>query len=93
MPYSWLYCNQVKNVSKTKTGIDYHPCVIPDDLTAIFVNGMTKPGETVVIPFAGSGSELIVVRKLGRNFISSEIDSDFCDRIEKRLDTQLIDLI
>jgi len=92
MPYSWKYCNQVKNVSKTKTGIDYHPCVIPDELTALFVKGMTKPGETVVIPFAGSGSELIVVRKLGRNFISSEIDGDFCERIEKRLDTHLIDL-
>lgn len=90
MPYSWKYCNQVKNVSKSKVGIDYHPCVIPDELTSLFVKGMTKPGETVVIPFAGSGAELIVVRKLGRNFISSEIDADFCKRIEQRLDTQLL---
>jgi len=92
MPYSWYYANQVKNVSKAKNGIDYHPCVIPDDLTSLFVKGMTKPEDIVVIPYAGSGSELIVVRKLHRNFISSEIDKDFCERIEKRLDTQLIEL-
>lgn len=90
MPYSWRIVNQVKNVSKKKDGIDHHPCVIPDDITALFVNGMTAPGDVVVVPFAGSGSELKVIKKLGRNFISSEIDNDYCAHIEKQLDEQIL---
>lgn len=90
MPYSWRIVNQVKNVSKNKKGIGYHPCVIPNDITALFVNGMTKQGDVVVVPFAGSGSELGVIKKLGRNFISSEIDGDYCAHIERQLDEQVI---
>jgi len=90
MPYSWRITNQVKNVSKKKSDIAHHPCVIPDDITALFIKGMTKPGDRVVIPYAGSGSELLVAKKLGRNFISSEIDMDFCERIERKLDLEVL---
>jgi DNA modification methylase len=90
MPYSWRYCNQVKNVSKAKRGIDHHPCVIPDDITSLFVRGMTQVGDVVVIPYAGSGSEISVIRRLGRKFISAEVDSNFCERIEKQLDVEIL---
>lgn len=90
MPYSWQIVNQVKNVSKKKNGIDHHPCVIPDDITSLFVSGMTMTGDTVIIPFAGSGAELKVIKKLNRNFISSEIDVDYCKHIETQLDEQII---
>lgn len=88
MPYSWKYFNQVKNVSKTKRGIDHHPCVIPEGLTSLFIKGMTKPGDLVVIPYAGSGSEIEVCRKLKRHFLASELDSEYCEVIEKQLDEQ-----
>lgn len=90
MPYSWRYCNQVKNVSKTKRGVDHHPCVIPDDITSLFVKGMTQIDDVVVIPYAGSGSEISVIRRLGRNFISAEVDSDFCEHIERQLDVEIL---
>jgi DNA modification methylase len=90
MPYSWKYSNQVKNVSKIKKGIDHHPCVIPDEITTLFVKGMTKVGDVVVIPYAGSGSEISVVRRLGRQFISAEIDSSFCENIERQLDVEIL---
>lgn len=90
MPYSWRITNQVKNVSKSKKGIDYHPCVIPNNITALFVKGMTKPNDVVVVPYAGSGMELVVIKKLNRNFISSEIDSYFCDRIKSKLNERYI---
>ncbi len=90
MPYSWRYSNQVKNVSKLRRGISHHPCVIPDDITSLFVKGMTNQGDIVVIPYAGSGSELLVIKKLGRNFISSEIDPDFCRVIERKLDEEIL---
>jgi DNA modification methylase len=91
MPYSWKYFNQVKNVSKSKRGIDHHPCVIPDGLTSLFVKGMTSPGDTVVIPYAGSGSEIDVCRRLGRNFIAAELDPNYCEVIEKQLDKDYIE--
>ena len=42
------------------------------------------------MPYAGSGSELIVIKKLRRSFISSEIDCDFCELIEKKLDVSIL---
>ena len=93
MPYSWRITNQVKNVSKIKGSISHHPCVIPDDITALFISGMTKPRDVVVIPYAGSGSELMVAKKLARNFISSEIDKDFCERIDRKLDLEVLTFV
>ena len=93
MPYSWRITNQVKNVSKSKSNIAHHPCVIPDDITALFIKGMTAPKDIVVIPYAGSGSELMVAKLLGRNFISSEIDGDYCERIERKLDLEVLTFI
>jgi site-specific DNA-methyltransferase (adenine-specific) len=40
------------------------------------------PGETVLDPFAGSGTTAKVAKDLGRNSISYEINSDFIPLIE-----------
>jgi len=90
MPYSWKYCNQIKNVSKKKVGLSYHPCIIPDDISSLFIKGMTKIGDLVVIPYAGSGSEIDVCRKLDRQWISAELNKDYCEQIEKRLDNKIL---
>lgn len=88
-PYSWFYSDLVKNVSKNSKNID-HPCVIPEKVSSLLIKSVTKPGDNVLILFAGSGSEIDVCRKLGRHFISAELDHDYCDFIDRKLDEQII---
>ncbi len=88
-PYSWFYADMVKNVSKASKKIN-HPCVIPDRISALLMQSVTLPGDTVLILFAGSGSEIDVCRKLKRNWISAELSKEYCEQIEKRLDNQIL---
>ena len=82
MPYSWLNFNLVKNVSKEKT---IHPCQIPTGLSELLISASTKPGDSVFVLFGGSGSEAMQARKMGRTFITCELDQAYCDIIKSRL--------
>lgn len=82
MPYDWLYFNLVKNVSKEKT---FHACQIPQQLAEVLVKSCTIPGDIVLVQFGGSGSELEVCKRLGRQFISAEIDEKYHRMIQDRL--------
>jgi DNA modification methylase len=82
MPYSWLYFDMVKNVGLTKT---FHACQIPEGLSSTLINASTRRGDVVLVLFGGSGSEIIECKKLGRHFISAEIDRKYYDLIERRL--------
>ncbi len=45
----------------------------------------TLPGDTILDPFAGTGTTLVVARQLKRNSIGIEIDPEYVRVIEKRL--------
>ena len=82
MPYSWLNFNLVKNVSRQKTS---HPCQIPEGLSELMIKSCTQPGDTVFVLFGGSGSEVVQAKNLGLNFLTCEIQPDYCEIIESRL--------
>jgi site-specific DNA-methyltransferase (adenine-specific) len=82
MPYSWFYFNLVKNTSRAKT---FHSCQIPEKLTEMLVKATTRRGDTVLILFGGSGSEISVCKRLGRNFIAAEKNPVYAKLIEARL--------
>ncbi len=84
MPYSWFYFDLVKNVSHEKTK---HPCQIPQGLYEMLLKASTRPGDIALILFGGSGSEIEVTRRLGRHFISAEIDPEYHRLIMERLKT------
>ncbi len=88
-PYSWFYADMVKNVTKWSNSVD-HPCVIPDKISSMLIKSVTNPGDNVLILFAGSGSEIDVCRKLGRNWISAELNEEYCEYIERKLDNQIL---
>jgi site-specific DNA-methyltransferase (adenine-specific) len=83
MPYSWLYYDLVKNVGSTKT---FHSCQIPEGLSSTLIKASTLPGDTVLILFGGSGSEIVECKKLRRHFVSAEIDKRYYDLILRRLE-------
>lgn len=82
MPYSWFYFDLVKNVSKDKT---FHSCQIPLGLTKLLINATTKPKDNVFILFGGSGSEIVLAKKMKRVYLSCEINEKYYRMINDRL--------
>lgn len=82
MPYSWFYFDLVKNVSKDKT---FHACQIPLPLVEMLIKSCTQENDDVFILFGGSGSELMLCKKLKRNFTSCELHKDYYEMILDRL--------
>ena len=63
-----------------------HPAQKPEKLLAKVILASSNPGDVVFDPFAGVGTAAVVARKLGRNFISVEVDEEYCCLAEKRLE-------
>ncbi|MDE2635459.1 MAG: site-specific DNA-methyltransferase [Chloroflexota bacterium] len=69
----------------TETGNQGHSAVFPRQLPEWFIRLFTRPGETVLDPFAGSGTTLFVAQEMGRTAIGIEIVSEYVEAIEARL--------
>lgn len=61
-----------------------HPTMKPVKLLARLIRNSTRPGETVLDPFGGSGSTLIACEQLGRICYTMEFDPKYCDVIIDR---------
>ena len=62
-----------------------HCCVKPVHLMAWLVRLVSKEGDTVLDPFAGSGTTGVACKKLKRNFILIEQNEEYIEIIEKRV--------
>jgi adenine-specific DNA-methyltransferase len=49
------------------------------------IESFSRPGDTVLDPFSGSGSTLFAAKKLGRNYIGVEMDAKFHAIAQRRL--------
>lgn len=54
-----------------------HPTTKPLPLMRELVSLFSDPGETILDPFAGSGSTGVACNQLGRNFIGWELDANY----------------
>ena len=79
--YDWFNVNQVKNVSKVKTK---HPCQMPLEVMENII-GILPEDYIIVDPFMGSGTTGVVCKKLGRKFIGIEIDKEYFNIAETRI--------
>lgn len=62
-----------------------HPCPKPLDLMHKLVEQFTDPGETILDPFAGSGTTLVAAKNLGRKAIGIEREERYAEIAVKRL--------
>lgn len=69
----------------TECGFNGHPAAFPTSLPNWFIRLFTDPGDTVLDPFAGSGSTLLAASELGRIGIGIDISPDYCTLMEERL--------
>jgi DNA modification methylase len=63
---------------------DVHPTMKPVGLFAFLIGNSSRPEETVLDPFGGSGTTLVACEQLGRKAMLSELDPRYCDVIVKR---------
>lgn len=68
-----------------------HPCEKPTGLLTHMIEATTRPGDTIIDPFAGSGAVLDAARMLGRKAIGIEMDSHWCSHAARRLSQQAFD--
>jgi DNA modification methylase len=61
-----------------------HPTMKPVRLIARLIKNSSKPDETVIDTFGGSGSTLIACEQLGRTCYTMEIDPKYAEVIVKR---------
>jgi site-specific DNA-methyltransferase (cytosine-N4-specific) len=60
-----------------EVGLPIHPARFPFAIPEFFVRFLTEPGQLVVDPFAGSNVTGYVAERLGRRWLSVEINADY----------------
>lgn len=95
MTERWFLCETCNNVFKPnvlKNHINHniikHPTQKPLELSEKLIkSSMPKNEGTVLIPFAGAGSECIAAKRLGLSYIGIELNPDYIRIANKRLDS------
>ena len=91
---NWLVC--VIANGKPKQGTTFlefsvrgdmpkHPTPKPIEYMQKIVERLTKPTDTILDPFMGSGTTGVAAIQLGRNFIGCEIDPDYFAIADQRI--------
>ncbi len=62
-----------------------HSAAFPEGLPEWFMKLFTKENDTVLDPFMGSGTTLIVANRMRRNSIGIDIVSEYCETVKKQL--------
>lgn len=63
-----------------------HPTQKPEKLLAKLILASSNVGDTVLDPFLGSGSTSVTAKKLGRHYIGIELEAQYCQWAEQRLE-------
>lgn len=63
-----------------------HPAIYPVAIVEEFLNLLTQEGDIVLDPFVGAGSTAIAAIKKNRNFIGFDINTDYCNYAQKRIE-------
>lgn len=74
LPSNVIHANNVLNqFSSNRT----HPAVFPEKLVDFFILSFSDIGNVVLDPFCGSGTTLLSVKKLGRQYIGIDKFQDY----------------
>jgi DNA modification methylase len=77
------YFPRVCGTFKERAG--WHGCQMPEQLLGRIIKVSSNPGDLVLDPFAGSGTTLVVARKLGRKWIGFELSENYASQARQRL--------
>lgn len=61
-----------------------HSAAFPEELPEWFIKLFTVEGDTVLDPFMGSGTTIVVANRMGRNSVGIEINENYYDMVSER---------
>ncbi len=78
------YFPRVAGTFKERAG--FHGCQMPEQLLGRIIRACSDESETVLDPFAGSGTTLAVAKKLKRRYLGFELSAEYTNCVQQRLD-------
>lgn len=69
-----------------------HPCEKPEAILRHMIQVSSRPGDTVLDAFAGSGATLITAMQTGRKAVGIEKDEQWCEHAANRLSQGTLEL-
>lgn len=81
---NWV-CNSIWEMQPASAKREGHPAPFPDELPKRIIKIHTFVGDTVLDPFAGSGTTSKVAKGLGRNSIAYDINDDYLETFKKKV--------
>ena len=88
----WFYCKTCRRLCAPNEAerhrphrVIRHPTQKPAALCQKLINSAAVAGDSVLIPFAGSGAECVVAKSLGVNFFTAEINAEYVKLASKWL--------
>lgn len=66
-----------------------HPAVFPEPLAADHIRSWSDVGDLVYDPFSGSGTTCRMAKRLGREYIGSEVCTEWCEQSNKLIEQEL----
>ena len=83
----WQYNNGGQGYGSSDEYAQKHPATFPEKLAHDHIISWSNEGDTILDPFAGSGTVGKMAKQLNRNFILIEKEQEYIDIIHKRLNT------
>ena len=74
------------NKKKEELKFGKHPTQKPMSVTERLVLAASNPEDIILVPFCGAGTECVVAKRLGRQFIAFEIEQEYIDIAKQRID-------
>lgn len=92
-----LQCNMLRNKRSvwtiaTQPYPDAHFATFPPKLIEPCILAGSRPGDTVLDPFAGSGTTLYVAKELNRQYVGIELNPAYIELIHQRLTQEVLPL-
>jgi site-specific DNA-methyltransferase (adenine-specific) len=78
------YVSRVCGTFKERAG--WHGCQMPEQVLGRIVRACSNEDDLVLDPFAGSGTSLVVARKLHRRAVGFELSPEYAAQVQARLD-------
>jgi site-specific DNA-methyltransferase (adenine-specific)/modification methylase len=82
--------SDIWNISRGKKVDKSHSAVFPEKLVETILENFSNEGDIVYDPFMGSGTTAVVSKRMNRKYLGSELSSNYCELVNKRLNGVLI---
>jgi site-specific DNA-methyltransferase (adenine-specific) len=89
--YFGLHCQPPVWKGPIARGVD-HPTPKPEWLMRQLIESSSRPADTVMDPYMGSGTTLVAAKALGRRAIGIELEERYCEIAAKRLQQSVLPL-